>query len=131
MTQRKAPPLQRGAVLLARIADNVPPGVEQQGTRPVVVVAVPDQVGPLRFALLVVVPLTKAAGSWAKNNPTLYPRLKAGQGGLNLDSTALIDQVQAVDASRIIKGYGYLKPDEFGPIQTGLEKMFSFAASIP
>ncbi len=122
MTQALRP----GAVLLVRIADNVPPGVEQQGVRPVVVVAVPEETGPQRFPVLVVVPLTKAAGHWADLNPTLYPRLKAGQGGLNLDSTAMIDHVQAVDETRIIKGFGILKPDELRPIKAGLEQMFSF-----
>ena len=127
MKPRATSPLRPGAVLLIKIADNVPPGVEQQGTRPAVVVAVPEDVGPLRFALLVVVPLTKATGDWTTRNPTLYPRLAAGQGGLPLASTALVDQVQAVDKTRVVKGYGYLNPDEFTPIRAGLEQMFGLS----
>lgn len=125
MTQRRGKTLRPGAVLLAQIADNLPPGSELQGTRPVIVVAVPEQIGPQRFPVLVVVPLTKATGRWVERNPVLYPRFKAGQGGLSLDSTALIDHVQAVDRTRVIKGYGYLTADEFAPIKVGLERMLA------
>lgn len=115
-----------GDVLLAQIAQNLPPGVEQQGVRPVVVVAAPAHLGPQRFPIVVIVPLTKATGSWAESNPILYPRLRAGQGGLPLDSTAMIDHVQAVDATRVLKRYGTLENEAFAPIKTGLEKMFDF-----
>lgn len=120
-----------GDVLLVEIAQNVPPGVEQQGARPVVVVASPAALGPQRFAVIVIVPLTKATGGWARDNPTLYPRLAAGQGGLPLESTVLIDHVQAVDATRALKRYGTLHADAYRPIQTGLEQMFGFGASTP
>lgn len=113
-----------------QIPDNSPPGVEQQGTRPVIVVAVPERVGPQRFPVLVVVPLTRSTGAWVAANPTLYPRLKAGQGGISVDSTAMLDHVQAVGSARVIKGYGYLKADELEPIQAGLEKMFDFAGIL-
>lgn len=112
-----------GDVLLAQIAHNLPPGVEQQGVRPVVVVAAPAHLGPQRFPIVVIVPLTRATGSC---NPTLYPRLAAGQGGLPLDSTAMIDHVQAVDATRVLKRYGTLENEAFAAIKTGLEKMFDF-----
>lgn len=118
-----------GDVLLAAIAQNVPPGVEQQGVRPVVVVGVPARLGPQRFPVIVIVPLTKASGPWVEINPTLYPRLTAGQGGLPLESTALIDHVQAVDATRVLKRYGTLEADAFRPILEGLEKMLGFEAS--
>lgn len=118
-----------GDVLLVAIPQNLPPGVEQQGVRPVVVVATPAQLGPQRFPVVVIVPLTKATGPWAASNPTLYPRLTAGQGGLPLDSTALIDHVQAVDATRVIKRLGALEGEALAPITTGLEKMFAFSGT--
>ena len=68
-------------------------------------------------------PFTTALGSWAKGNPTLYPRLAAGQGGLPLESTAMIDHVQAVDASRVLKRYGTLSQRAFEQIETGLEQL--------
>ena len=123
---RKRRLVQPGDVLLAQIAQNVPAGVEQQGTRPVVVVASPAALGPQRFAVVVIVPLTKATGEWVDNNPTLYPRLAAGQGGLPLNSTALIDHVQAVDATRVLKRYGTLDQEAYATIRTGLEQMFGF-----
>jgi mRNA interferase MazF len=118
-----------GDVLLAQIAQNLPPGSEQQGTRPVVVVAAPAQLGPQRFDVLVIVPLTRATGAWADNNPALYPRLTAGQGGLPLSSTAMIDHVQAIDAARVLKRYGTLEGEAFTAIRTGLEKLFEFQGS--
>jgi mRNA interferase MazF len=117
-----------GDVLLAQIPENVPPGNEQQGTRPVVVVATPSHLGPQRFAALVIVPMTKTTGSWAESNPTLYPRLEAGQGGLPSSSTAMIDHVQAIDATRVLKQYGTLEDETFNLIKTGLQKMFAFEA---
>lgn len=122
--RRRAPKV--GDVLLVQIAENVPPGVEQQGARPAVVVATPGSTGPQRVGVLVIVPLTTATGQWIRSNPTLYPRLSAGQGGLNLDTTAMIDHVQAVDAARVSKFFGTLTLDEFAPIKNGLEQMFGF-----
>lgn len=113
-------------MLFVEIAENVPLGVEQQGTRPVVVVATPASTGPQRSNVLVVVPLTTATGRWIRDNPTLYPHLSAGQGGLNLATTAMIDHVQAVDAMRVQEFFGTLTLDEFTPIRTGIEQMFGF-----
>lgn len=115
-----------GDVLFAAIPENVPPGVEQQGPHPAVVVATPASVGPQRYNVLVIVPLTTAKGQWIRNNPTLYPYLSAGQGGLNMDTTAMIDHVQAIDDTRVQKVFGTLSLDEFAPIRTGLEQMFGF-----
>ena len=127
---RKRRLVQPGDVLLAQIAENVPPGVEQQGTRPVVVVASPAALGPQRFGVVVIVPLTTATGAWVDGNPTLYPRLAAGQGGLPLSSTALVDHVQAVDATRVLKRYGTLDQEAYAPIKTGLEQMFGFGGEV-
>lgn len=117
-----------GDVLLVDIAENVPPGREQEGRRPTIVVATPSSVGPQRFDVLVVVPLTTATGQWFRDNPTLYPYLGAGQAGLNRDAVAMIDHIQAVDAARIQKFIGTLSNDEFAPIRTGLERMFKFGS---
>lgn len=123
---RRRRPVGPGDILLAQIARNLPPGTEQQGTRPVVVVAAPARLGPQRFDVVIIVPLTKATGAWAANNPTLYPRLAPGQGGLPLASTALIDHVQALDAKRVLKRYGTLSDKAFSPLRIGLEVMFGF-----
>ena len=124
-------PVSPGDVLLARIAENVPPGHEQQGTRPVVVIASPSEIGPQRFPVVVVVPLTRAYGAWAKANPLLYPRLAAGQGGLPVESTALVDHVQAVDATRVLKRYGTLDDETSAPIRRGLERLLGFGSDAP
>lgn len=124
-TPRKRRRVRTGDVLLIDIAENVPPGREQEGRRPAVVVATPSAVGPQRFDVLVVVPLTTATGQWFRDNPTLYPYLGTGQGGLNQDAVAMIDHVQAVDAARIQKFFGAMSDMEFAPIKAGLERMFN------
>jgi mRNA interferase MazF len=47
-----------GDVVLAKFPEQDPQGREQQGLRPAVVVALPEQIGTPRFPLIVVVPLT-------------------------------------------------------------------------
>lgn len=120
-------PVRPGDVLLAAIAENIPPGSEQQGARPVVVVANPaTSTGPQRFDVIVIVPLTTATGPWATANPVLYPPLEPGQGGLPQRSTALLDHIQALDVKRVRKFYGSLDADGYQPIAHGLEQMFDF-----
>jgi mRNA interferase MazF len=130
MTQRRrGRRVRQGDVLLVNIPVNVPPGHEQDGRRPAVVVAIPSDTGWQRFDVLVVVPLTSQVGAWAGANPTLYPVLQADQAGLEVDSVAMVDHVQAVDAQRVVKVFGTLTPDEYAPIKSGLEVMFGFRGS--
>lgn len=116
---------QAGDVLLAALAQNVPPGTEQQGTRPVIVIANPGRLGPQRFPVIVIVPLTTATGKWAEANPTLYPTLPAGAGGLPARSTVLLDQIQAVDATRVRKYFGTLEPVEYATLRQGIVQMLA------
>ena len=81
--------------------------------------------GPQRFPVIVIVPLTTATGSWAEANPTLYPTLSAGAGGLPQSSTVLLDQIQAVDATRVRKYFGTLEPEEYATLRQGIVKMLA------
>ena len=100
-----------------------PPGHEQEGSRPAVVVAVP--IGPTRFPVVLVVPLTTQAREWTDRNPALYPRLDAGSGGLIHPSVALLDQVRAVDARRLATYLGTLSRAAYAPIHRGLRMLFA------
>jgi mRNA interferase MazF len=60
-----------GDLVLVALPVHNPPGREQQGTRPAVVVGVPS--GEMRYPIVAIAPLTTATGSWSSNNPTLYP----------------------------------------------------------
>lgn len=100
-----------------------PTGHEQEGSRPAVIVGVPT--GPTRFPVVVVVPLTTQAREWTDRNPTLYPRLDAGSGGLIRPSVALLDQVRAVDARRLATYLGTLSRAAYAPIHRGLRMLFA------
>ncbi|MBC7542388.1 MAG: type II toxin-antitoxin system PemK/MazF family toxin [Candidatus Sericytochromatia bacterium] len=63
---------------MVRMPTHDPAGHEQQGIRPAVVVGIP--VPPVRYPMVMVVPLTSKTGGWQTANPTLYPVLQAGSG---------------------------------------------------
>jgi mRNA interferase MazF len=108
-------------VILVHLPRRDPKGHEQEGTRPVIVVGIPDALGKTRFPALVVVPLTTQTGKWLTTSPRLYPVLEKGQGGLPLRSVALLDQVASLDATRVLRKIGRLSTKEFAPIRTGLK----------
>jgi mRNA interferase MazF len=118
--------LQVRAVVLVNFPTQLPPGREQENTRPAVIVALPNVTGITRFSLVIVVPLTTQQGDWAARNSTLYPQLQAGMGNLRYDSTVLLDQIRAVDIKRVLGYRGDLTAEEYQPIANGLKLMFGF-----
>ncbi|MBI4320607.1 MAG: type II toxin-antitoxin system PemK/MazF family toxin [Chloroflexi bacterium] len=112
--------LQQGDVVWAELPKRQPPGQEQHGRRPVVVVGLPQLHQQLPHRLVVVVPLTRT-----NLRGPLCPSLQAGAGGLPAESTALVHQVTAVDERRIVGSLGRLAGTEFEPIRQGLLKLFS------
>ncbi|MBE3588159.1 MAG: type II toxin-antitoxin system PemK/MazF family toxin [Thermoanaerobacteraceae bacterium] len=111
-----------GDTLLIALPSHDPRGHEQEGVRPVIVVGVPQ--GPMRFPVVIVVPLTTRSGPWANRNPALYLTLPPGAGGIPRASTVLIDQVRAVDARRVRAYLGTLEEAAFEPIRNSLLKIF-------
>lgn len=118
--------LQVRAVVLVNFPAQIPPGREQENTRPAVIVALPNITGITRFSLVIVVPLTTQQGDWATRNSTLYPQLQAGMGNIRYDSTVLLDQIRAVDIKRVLGYRGDLTAEEYQPIANGLKAMFGF-----
>jgi mRNA interferase MazF len=115
-----------GDVIVAALPEQVPPGREQQGYRPVIVVGVPEALGTLRYAMLLVIPLTTYRGQqWAIASPALYPVLVAGEGALPTRSIALLDQVRSLDKTRISRYMGTLTSEQYQPILNGLSKMIN------
>ena len=108
-------------ILWADLPRHLPPGHEQIGRRPVVVVGLPGGVQPLPYPVLVVVPLTRT-----RVRGPLFPVLRAAAGGLPVDSTALVYQLGALDESRIVGQLGTLTTDELAPVRQGLERIFRF-----
>lgn len=79
-------------------------GSEQSGTRPVIIVS-RDALNAAS-PVVIIVPLTDRA-----NKLRLYPshvEVKAGEGGLTLDSVALCEQVRAIAKTRIREHLGHL-----------------------
>jgi mRNA interferase MazF len=108
-----------GQILWAELPLRLPPGHEQIGRRPVVVVAWPDEIQPVPYPVVVVVPLTRT-----RYRGPLFPLLPAGTGGLPADSTALLYQVAALDAHRIVGQIGALAGNDMLPIRRGLSQLF-------
>lgn len=73
-----------------------------------------DSEGTLLFLL------TDRRQDWIAGNP-LYVRLEAGVGGLPANSVVLLDQVRALDVTRMARLLGRLSVTEYAPIQQGLK----------
>lgn len=116
--------LQIGDVVTAKFPSQNPSGREQEGYRPAIVVGIPSRLGKLRFPLVFVVPMTTDRGQeWATNSPDLYVRFSAGVAGLKSPSIALLDQVRAIDISRIVAYRGSLTPQQYIAIAETLQKI--------
>lgn len=106
-------------ILWVDFPQRIPPGHEQLGRRPVVVVGVPENVQPIPYRVLLTVPLTRT-----RLQGPLFPRIPAGTGGLPADSTALIYQVGAIDVRRVVGRLGRLSDAEMIPFWNGLKRVF-------
>lgn len=110
-------------VIIVQLPTHTPPGREQEGYRPAIVVG-PEQFEPLRFSMLIVVPVTTDRGQeWAVAAPTLYPCFAAGAGRLPSPSIALLDQICSLDTVRVVRRIGTLTPGEYRPVLDGLCRM--------
>lgn len=110
-------------VVLVDFPIHIPPGHEQQGQRPAVIVASQNEMATTRFSLLVVVPTTTQAGEWVIQNSMLYSRLQAGAGAIRRESIVLLDQIRALDVQRVLRYWGTLTPEQYQPIEDGLKAM--------
>jgi mRNA interferase MazF len=60
---------------------------------------------------------------WITNCPDLYVRFAAGVASLKSPSIALLDQVRAIDVSRIVTYRGSLTSQEYVTIAEALQKI--------
>jgi mRNA interferase MazF len=116
--------IEAGDVLTVSFPGHAPPGHEQHGTRPAIVVGLPKRLGIPRFDILIVVPMSRYRGqAWADASRELYPRFETGIARLRSPSIALLDQVRAVDLERVINRRGELSEEQYARLRDGLERM--------
>jgi mRNA interferase MazF len=116
--------LQIGDVVTAKFPSQVPSGREQEGYRPAIVVGLPSRLGQQRFPLVFVIPMTTDRGQqWAAISPALYVQFSAGVAGLKSPSIALLDQIRAIDVSRILAYRGSLTSEEYGAIAAAIQQI--------
>lgn len=119
-----------GDIVTVNLPGHVPPGHEQIGSRPALVVGMPSMTGPTRYPTLMIAPLTSKVGPWSDSNPVLYPLLRSGMGGLSRDSVVLLDNVRGLDEARIVVRRGRLSQDDYLPIMEGLFAMLDVEYAI-
>jgi mRNA interferase MazF len=117
-----------GDILLIALPSHAPRGHEQEGSRPAVVVGLPERAGEPRYPTVLVAPLTTQEGAWSRKASRLYPRLRVGAGGLPRQSVVLLDQLRSIDVQRVSRYLGSLTEDEFQPIQAGLTQIFGLTS---
>ncbi len=108
-----------GDVVWAELPVRSPPGQEQHGRRPVIVVGVPQLHQELPHRVIVVVPVTRT-----NSRGPLCPAIGAGAGGLPAESTALVHQVAALDERRVVGRLGRLTRPDFEPVKEALFRLF-------
>lgn len=105
--------IRRGDIFLANL--DPPIGVEQAGTRPVLVVQC--DVANERIPSVTIVPLTANLRAGRFMFTVLIP---ASESGLPKDSVALVFHVRTLDKSRLIREMGHLGPDSMSKVDRAL-----------
>jgi len=106
--------VKRGDIYDARL-DPVE-GSEQAGFRPVIIVS-RDAIND-NLSIVVVVPCTTY-----RNTTTIHPSrvlIRAPDGGLQVDSVALCEQVRTVTKARLLRRRGVLSPAALARVETSL-----------
>jgi mRNA interferase MazF len=121
MTQQLSSDLAVGDVVIVYLPAHDPKGREQEGARPAIVIAIPWE--PMRYPAILIAPVSSQIGSWVAANPSLYPVLPAGTGGLRLESVVLLDQVRTIDRRRLGDYLGSMNAQQYQPIYEGLARL--------
>ncbi len=115
-------------LLWVALGQRLPPGHEQSGERPAVLAGVPARLKNSRFPTLVVIPITSARDQpWSQASPNLYPLLAAGSANLPRASILLLDQVQSIDAKRVLRVIGSLTESDYARVRRGLAGLFELS----
>ena len=115
-----------GDILTAQLPLHIPRGHEQQGYRPVLVIGDITQLAPLRYPMVLVVPLSSQVEAWTRINPE-YLVLPRGAGGLPTASVVLLEHARGVDEARLLRRLGRLTSEAYTPIRERLTQLLGVA----
>ncbi len=104
----------RGEVYLVNFDPSV--GAEIKKTRPALIIQ--NDIAN-RYS-----PVTIVAAITSKFEEPLYPTevlVRAGEGGLTVDSAVLLNQIRTIDKRRLIKRLGTLKPETMEKVDRALK----------
>ena len=119
-------PLKSGTVVSVAFPTRDPQGREMEGLHPAVVLAVISA----RLDLAWIAPITSDRGyAWIDAYPSLYHRLPAGTGGLAHDSVLLLDQIQAIDITRLRRAFGVLPTPLLNVVRRSLAQALGLAVT--
>jgi len=107
-------PPRRGEVYLVRFDPTV--GAEIQKTRPALIIQ--NDVGN-RYS-----PLTIVAAITSHHGGELYPHqvvVESSEGGLQVDSAILLNQIRSIDKQRLVKRLGVLRTETLARVDRALQ----------
>jgi mRNA-degrading endonuclease toxin of MazEF toxin-antitoxin module len=115
-----------GTIIEMRLPEHRPRAHEQEGLRPCVFVFDPSTMQKVTFPQLWVIPITS---TYLPEGATRL-RLEDGDGGLAKGGTALLDQMRAVDLSRLRQRHGKLSGDRLEKLREAVKAMFDKALEV-
>jgi mRNA interferase MazF len=112
-----------GSILEIRLPEHRPRGHEQEGLRPCMLVVDPSKLQKVPFPQLWIIPITSTVLPEGANRI----RLEDGDGGLALGGTLLVDQMRAIDLSRLRKRHGQLSGAKLEEIKNAVQALFDLS----
>jgi len=104
----------RGEIYLVQLGPTI--GCEIRKDRPALILR--NSNSPLTC----IAPLTSKVH---KNSPTTV-FIKANEGGLNLDSLVLLEQMKSIDKQRLLKGFGNVTPQTMKRVDIAFKRTFGW-----
>jgi len=103
----------RGEIFLVRFDPTT--GAEIQKTRPALVIQ--NDIGNRNSPLTIVSAITSYHGGVVRPHQVL---IKAPEGGLQVDSAVLLNQIRSVDKQRLMRRLGALEPETLARVDRAL-----------
>lgn len=125
MTRRGAKLVKLGIrdVVLANFPQHSPPGHEQEGLRPAIIIGWSDAHYPMVRLLPTSTLIDEKTGikrEWSDDFPEIFPVFPKGTGGLERDSILLANQTRWLGRDRIVDHYGSLTVREYAVVANAL-----------